>query len=943
MTSEYKYFGVPPAGQRDLETRPDIVATDGQTSFPAIYKVGYVDVSRNGTLLTTAAGEFTATDGVTIVLTNPCTLGDVISIRARRQVPISDSYTQSQVHDIANNYYGIATGTGDASIVATNPSVGFSQVDGREVKVRMVSPNTTTTPTINVNGLGAVLITGPGGQPLPIGIFSANQEITLRYNSTLLHYEATNLAPTGLARSSNLTNLVYPSRDGQWRDVYRAGWRPSGFNQQWGGAQWGTEMVDGATGNTYKFDVATGYIEDNNSIIAYGNSTVNSYTSQGVKVGENTSVGAIWLKIFKIGNPTNNLQVSIVADNGSGIPLNTTPISNGTATSQSGRIHTSKTDGEWYRFVFPAPPVLISNTTYQILITSSGATDSSNYWNLRENNITKKYPFGFVSQATSGLVWSQSVGNTLMFLVEPIASNQFLQTGGKFNNKLVFADNNQPGQNKSLVQPMKNFFDGVSFTSLTRVSSAQKGKPIADFTYGLDHDRIQVVCNTGTGYASVNFWDANRTLVTLTSTVDISTTALSDVAVNARLVGDGADYLQLWVNGIQVAYTTGQTYMVSTNFRDLGTAWLGGGFPASPVWTQDMQMTTLPSTQGWTWTGTATEANAMSIQNGKLFQNKNGYASTDNGFYAKTTTLNNATGWSVEWKCRVPTNTNTTLNTGYGTYLQVFDGTKFVFVTITEYFIQSAISPTADITIQGDFKSKENVFTLIGKGNDYYLLMNGNIVIDGTGRFTSTSSTNAIQFGDGAATAGENADVIWSYVKYYQGGAILPQASTGMSLHEYAYWSGDKTVMLPALYAAGTPISVKAISGLRTNYVEEVQWSDQRFSVIGSPSTTSTTPILQPDMEMFVLGDKLDINGFDSLQNNTALVGNYLYIYIDGTSVNLTGQTSPGANEAIPITTRAIIARYIGLHKVEGRVSCTSGTLTSTATNNRFLCVRNSK
>ena len=34
----------------------------------------------------------------------------------------------------------------------------------------------------------------------------------------------------------NLENLLYPSQNGGWRDIVRAGWKPAFFNQQWGGA-----------------------------------------------------------------------------------------------------------------------------------------------------------------------------------------------------------------------------------------------------------------------------------------------------------------------------------------------------------------------------------------------------------------------------------------------------------------------------------------------------------------------------------------------------------------------------------------------------------------------------------------------------------------------------------------------------------------------------------
>jgi len=58
-------------------TVTNFTATASQTSFSVpSYTVGYIDVYRNGVRLVST--DFTATTGTTVVLTNPCTLGDAV-------------------------------------------------------------------------------------------------------------------------------------------------------------------------------------------------------------------------------------------------------------------------------------------------------------------------------------------------------------------------------------------------------------------------------------------------------------------------------------------------------------------------------------------------------------------------------------------------------------------------------------------------------------------------------------------------------------------------------------------------------------------------------------------------------------------------------------------------------------------------------------------------
>lgn len=717
-----------------------------------------------------------------------------------------------------------------------------------------------------------------------------------------------------------LTNYLYPSTDGGWRDIYRSGWQPSWFNQQWGGAQWGTEMQDAATGQTYKFDVATGNVQDD-TIYNIGGIAAQYYGAQGFKVAESFTVDSVWLKLFKVQGTVStnyNLTVRIYSDS-AGLPN----AALGTASTISMKQITSKTDGEWYR-ISGLNCALVASTQYHIVVTTSN-TDASNYVVWKET-ASRKYPFGNVSTSISTPTWAAAAGYAMCFLIEPPATAQYLQTSGKFDKKLTFNESALLNQSKSLSQPLKNFFDGQQFTYLVRGTGFAKNKPVADFVYGLDHDRIVLIPDATTGFGVLKLYDKTGVVYTVTGTTDLSTAAFKDITISVRAKGDGADYLQLWVNGTKEAEVSAQSFSFDSLFRDLGTAWLGGGFPVAPTWTTGSisSFSMLPSSSGWTWTGTATEANAMSVANGKLYQNKTGYASTDTGYYAKSSAgLSNATGWTISWKTRITQGTN--LVGLCPSIMQIEDGTKIVSVGVHEGFIQ-VYGSGLDFIVQGDFRSQENVFTIFGKGSDYYLFVNNKLVVDGTGKLINTSVNNKISYGDMASGAGENGDAIWSYVKYYTGGTLIPQASTGASVSETVFWSGDKTAALRDLYNAGTPVSAKTYMGFERNYVGEGVVQRDIRGGLAYTSTTSTAKVLMSEMELYAIGSYLALDSnttvlSGSIQTNTAL-------FIDGGNVSEMAASSVASVSQNNDTRRFV---PLGLHKIELRYNVTTGTATITS------------
>lgn len=184
MAVDLEYYGVPPADYREQENRTRLTATAGQTTFSAPYSVGYVDVYYNGAKLDPFT-EFTGTDGSNIILTvGAFATGDIIEVVSRGQVQIANIYSQQQVNNLVP-VFGVATGTGDAQIVVTNPSFA-SYVDGLIIKLRTAGQNTTTTPVINCNAIGnKSIVSNNAGAALYGKDWVAGSEITLRYNQTL--------------------------------------------------------------------------------------------------------------------------------------------------------------------------------------------------------------------------------------------------------------------------------------------------------------------------------------------------------------------------------------------------------------------------------------------------------------------------------------------------------------------------------------------------------------------------------------------------------------------------------------------------------------------------------------------------------------------------------------------------------------------------------------
>lgn len=749
---------------------------------------------------------------------------------------------------------------------------------------------------------------------------------------------STNPATTKFVQQSHvsaLTHLIHPSTDGKWRDMYKAGIHPGFHNQQCGGGIIGWELNDGATDTVVAFDSATQQSEDYigaSTPLGLGNLSTNIWRSQGFKVGENLTVQAVWIKLYKTTNPVDNVKAVIFLDDGTGKPTGFVGITNGTAGLINNRQIISKVDGEWYRFVFAIPPALLAANQYHIGVNKSGAVDATNF-SVVKCTITGKYPFG-TNCLSDGATWTTGTALTqLDFIIEPVAANQFLrQTGGLVDiANYVFNEGAQLTHSKVFVDRMVNFANNKLFTQLLRVSNIPLGKTLFDLGWGLNHNRLVVSCDTATGFLRATLYDSNKNQTTIVNGTSVAGAALMDIAVIMRSMNDGADYLQLWINGVMAVQTAGVSYNMSQNWKDLGTRWIGGGFPLAPGWVQDMNMTTLPSAQGWTYGGTATEANVFQVANGKLYQNKDGYAATDTGFYTHAATgFNNSIGWVVRFRLRdlFSDNAYTTVVTD-AACITINDGTKNFGIAIHEYFIWTGNAAT-DFIAQLDTKTWDTEFVISGKGSDYFVFANNRLVIDGTGKLLTATAANTITFGDQSATSGENADIVWTDFSYYNGGVIQPVVATGMILHEAGYFAGNQSAYLPAIYNAAVPVSIKNYWNQARNYVQDIPWTITMFGVTADPINSTTTLIRVLDMESYCLGSNFNIIGNLVVIGNTLLQATATITVDGGVKNNSTRLFTPAANTyAGNLVPQYTSIGYSGLHKFEIEFSASNNIVDS--------------
>jgi hypothetical protein len=146
-------------------------------SVPLTYSVGYEQVFQNGALLA-RGGDYTATNGTTISLTNASVTGDIFEVFAAQPVAISDVYTQAQanaafINDSLLDAKGdlvVASAADTPARLAVGGDYGFLQANsGAATGIEWnATAWTAYTPTISSNG-GTITTATAAGYWIRIG------------------------------------------------------------------------------------------------------------------------------------------------------------------------------------------------------------------------------------------------------------------------------------------------------------------------------------------------------------------------------------------------------------------------------------------------------------------------------------------------------------------------------------------------------------------------------------------------------------------------------------------------------------------------------------------------------------------------------------------------------------------------------------------------------
>ena len=129
---------------------------------------------------------------------SPNTVARVTAIESNLQA-IADGFNavQGDIIDI----YAIAGGTADALTVTVTPAP-VSYVDGYYVAFKTPLTNTSRTVTLNVNGVGAVVIEDASGGQINIGDLVAGSINAVRYNSTHASWQLISIGATAAIQAT---------------------------------------------------------------------------------------------------------------------------------------------------------------------------------------------------------------------------------------------------------------------------------------------------------------------------------------------------------------------------------------------------------------------------------------------------------------------------------------------------------------------------------------------------------------------------------------------------------------------------------------------------------------------------------------------------------------------------------------------------------------------
>lgn len=182
----------------------EFTATSGQTIFTPSggYSLGYVDVLVNGVELK-AGDDFTAADGITVVLTSPAAAGDEVKIKAWLPRGLSDGYTKSEADARYLNATDNLSDLTNTSTARTNLGLGA---------LATISPTGTPSSSTYLRGdntWSVVPATSPAGATNEIqykgsgNTFAASSAFTFNPATSLLYVNDVKIGKAG-----NLSTVV---------------------------------------------------------------------------------------------------------------------------------------------------------------------------------------------------------------------------------------------------------------------------------------------------------------------------------------------------------------------------------------------------------------------------------------------------------------------------------------------------------------------------------------------------------------------------------------------------------------------------------------------------------------------------------------------------------------------------------------------------------------
>jgi hypothetical protein len=432
--------------------------------------------------------------------------------------------------------------------------------------------------------------------------------------------------------------LLHPYMGRGYGQFWAAGWKPHGFNQQWGGP-WGGALPDGSGGDAW-FD--TGYLGFSEVGLSFRVDATKQYASQAFKVSKTDTYDRLWVHISSITGslPSGNMRAQFFVDGGSG----TVGVTAGSMCTVSSQILPST--GGWVLFEGFAAS-LTAGASYRVRFDTSWGNDSSNYINLSVNT-AGAYPHGTFSRYESGS-WVEHTGTDLIFALE--APDGLLQTGGIFSDGKLSLIEDDPAAPYIPAKYLNNISHEAG-TLLWRGKVSSVSKPILDLMTGsLDSNRIRL-STTAAGKAYVELWESDGTPHSIEGSTDITNGGAGDTAHDVAVVWTTAG-ITLYVDAASEGTPVSSTITLDESLKDQGVL-MSGGFPSAPSWDYTMNMSVLPSSDGWSYLGTGTES-AVYDADGSILRRVLSGGTSVSCAYSRTNPFTNATGGAIAIRTKVLT------------------------------------------------------------------------------------------------------------------------------------------------------------------------------------------------------------------------------------------------------------------------------------------------